>query len=150
MRGTVTLAENPPRTPELLSELTAVWLASVRATHTFLDEAQIQALLPAVGEALRGVETLVTARENGRSVGFLGIEGDRLEMLFLRPDHIGTGLGGRLLTKAIRDYPVRYVDVNEQNPRAAAVYRRYGFREYRRTALDGQGNPFPLLNMRLE
>ena len=44
----------PPqdRSPQWIAQLTAVWEASVRATHHFLDEAAIQAIAPEVPQAL--------------------------------------------------------------------------------------------------
>jgi putative acetyltransferase len=39
--------------------------------------------------------------------------------------------------------------VNEQNPQGVAFYRHMGFGQVGRSELDGQGNPFPLLHMRL-
>jgi putative acetyltransferase len=41
------------------------------------------------------------------------------------------------------------VDVNEQNPQGVGFYRHMGFEQVGRSELDGQGNPFPLLHMRL-
>ncbi|OAT53609.1 histone acetyltransferase [Providencia heimbachae ATCC 35613] len=41
------------------------------------------------------------------------------------------------------------IDVNEQNPQAVGFYQHMGFSQYRRSELDGQGNPFPVLHMRL-
>lgn len=44
---------------------------------------------------------------------------------------------------------VNRVDVNEQNPKALRFYERCGFTVYQRDEIDGQGNPFPILRMRL-
>ena len=38
--------------------------------------------------------------------------------------------------------------VNEQNPQAKGFYEHMGFHVYKRTELDEQGNPYPLLYMR--
>lgn len=38
--------------------------------------------------------------------------------------------------------------VNEQNPAAAGFYRHMGFAVYRRSELDEQGGPYPILYMR--
>lgn len=40
------------------------------------------------------------------------------------------------------------VAVNEQNPLARGFYEHMGFRPYKRTELDEQGNPYPLLYMK--
>lgn len=78
----------------------------------------------------------------------MGIEGERLEMLFLAPDARGTGLGRRLLEYGVAHYGVRELTVNEQNPQAVGFYRHMGFETYMRTETDEQGGPYPLLYMR--
>lgn len=39
--------------------------------------------------------------------------------------------------------------MNEQNPQARGFYEHMGFRVYKRTDHDEQGNPYPLLYMEL-
>ena len=134
----------------LLDALLAVWEASVRATHLFLTEREIQAIKTYVPQAIRGVSHLVIAENApGCPVGFLGAEGQRLEMLFLSPAERGHGLGRQLLEYGICRYGIREVTVNEQNPQAVGFYEHLGFRTYKRTDLDEEGNPYPLLYMKL-
>ena len=78
----------------------------------------------------------------------MGIEGERLEMLFLAPDARGAALGRRLLEYGVAHYGVRELTVNEQNPQAVGFYRHMGFETYMRTETDEQGGPYPLLYMR--
>lgn len=40
--------------------------------------------------------------------------------------------------------------MNEQNFIAKAFYERMGFKVFKRTDLDEQGNPYPLLYMKLD
>ena len=138
------------RSPQLLERLTSVWDTSVRATHPFLTEADIQEIATYVPNALRSVSNLAVIRNRGIPVGFLGVDGIRLEMMFLSPDAIGHGLGGKFLRWGIQRYGIREVCVNEQNPEALGFYVHLGFRSYKRTNLDEQGRPFPLLYLRLE
>lgn len=70
-------------------------------------------------------------------------------MLFVAPGCFGRGIGWELAELAIARYGVRYVDVNEQDPQAAGFYRHIGFEVFARTESDEQGNPFPILKMRL-
>ena len=99
--------------------------------------------------ALQGVESLVVVYNDNIPAGFMGIKERKIEMLFLSPSCIGHGLGRELLNMAIRTYDAIYVDVNEQNKKAEAFYLRSGFQTFRRDETDEQGNPFPVLRMRL-
>ena len=137
------------RTDALVAALTDIWEASVRATHTFLTEADIAALREYVPDALRAVPHLtVLLDEHDQPAGFCGVDGRRLEMLFLHPDAIGKGAGRLLVQHAFDEYQVNKVCVNEQNPPAAAFYRHMGFVLDHRTDLDEQGRPFPLLYLK--
>lgn len=143
------IIENPNRTDQLICELAAVWEASVKATHMFLNEKDIAALHSFVEAGMREIEKLVVAYVDHTAVGFMGISTGKVEMLFLKPDFIGKGIGKRLMTKAIHEYKVTAVDVNEQNPVAVEFYKHCGFEIIGRTEFDEQGNPFPILKMKL-
>ena len=92
------------RTPALLAQLTAVWEASVKATHTFLSAGKREQIKGYVPQALAQVPCLLAAwAAPDKPVGFLGIAGDSLEMLFLAPEARGKGLGKRLLRTAVED-----------------------------------------------
>ncbi|NWA61553.1 acetyltransferase [Pantoea sp. B9002] len=129
--------------------ITTVWEASVRATHHFLQDADIRALRPLVREQyLPMVELRVYRDEQQNIVGFLGVADNRLEMLFVAPQVFGLGIGKQLLRFAIEQLNVTELDVNEQNPQALGFYQHQGFVITGRSPLDGQGNPFPLLHLR--
>lgn len=138
------------RTDDLIHTLVGLWDASVRASHHFLTEEDILQLNPFVDEAIRGITTLIVSYQGSRPVAFLGIEGEKIEMLFVSPNCFGKGIGKQLVRTAIEHYHIRYVDVNEQNPQAEGFYRHLGFHTFERTETDGQGNPFPILRMKLE
>lgn len=136
------------RTAELVSKLVAVWERSVRATHAFLSETEISEIKSFVPQAIETVGSLVVAEKDDEPVGFMGVQDGRLEMLFLDPDVRGQGLGRRLLENGIVHLGVTELTVNEQNPQAVGFYEHLGFSTYRRTELDEQGRPYPLLYMR--
>jgi putative acetyltransferase len=132
------------------ARLVEVWEASVRATHHFLSEADIQFFKPLVQDGLLGLPTLAGVRDaEGRLVGFVGVTGEKMEALFVHPSFHGAGLGRRLAAHAIDVCGVAAVDVNEQNESAVAFYRHLGFEVEGRSERDSTGKPFPLLHMRL-
>ncbi|MDR0226210.1 MAG: acetyltransferase [Burkholderiaceae bacterium] len=136
--------------PGEFDQLAAIWEASVRASHGFLGEADIAALRPLVRhDYLPAVTLRVYADAADRPVGFLGVADGKVEMLFIAPDAQGQGVGGCLVRHAVEVLGCGCVDVNEQNPRAVRFYRYMGFVVRGRSALDGQGRPFPLLHMAL-
>lgn len=123
-----------------------VWLRSVRATHTFLTEGDIQELLPQVPGALAGLEVWVLT--DGEVIGFLGLDGAKLEALFLAPEHLPRGGGRRLVEHARRLKGPLTVDVNERNVEALRFYEALGFRVIGRSDVDAAGRPYPLLHLR--
>ena len=100
--------------------------------------------------AIENVEYLIIAeKEFGEPVAFMGIDSNRLVMLFLSPEVRGKGLGKQLLQYGIETYNIQELTVNEQNPQAVGFYEHMGFQTYKRTEYDEEGNPYPLLYMRL-
>ena len=79
----------------------------------------------------------------------MGIENKRLEMLFLAPGQRGQGIGRQLIQYGILNYNIQELTVNEQNPQAVDFYEHLGFRTYKRTDFDEEGNPYPLLYMKI-
>lgn len=144
----ITVREVTERKDKLIAELTALWEASVRATHTFLTPEGIAEIRGFVPQAFRAVAHLVVAERWGRVLGFAGGEGERLEMLFLLPEWRGEGLGRALLTFVAETYSVNELTVNEDNHEAVGFYEHMGFKTYKRTDTDEEGRPYPLLYMR--
>lgn len=139
------------RRATLINELLEVWEDSVKATHLFLSNKEIKNIKEYVPQAILGVSNLVIIEnENGTPIAFMGIEDKKLEMLFIKNSERGKGLGKQLLNYGIEHYNVNELAVNEQNPNAKEFYEHMGFKTYKRTELDEQGNPYSILYMRLE
>ena len=139
------------RTSQLLEILLDIWEDSVRATHLFLSDSEINQIKQYVPQALSEVEHLMVAKnQSDKMIGFMGIENGRLEMLFLCPTKRGKGIGKKLIQYGIRHYGIREVTVNEQNPQAVGFYEHLGFETYKTTDCDEEGNPYPLLYMKLK
>jgi len=126
-----------------------VWEASVRATHHFLSESDIQFFKPLVLQELFTLDHLDCVRDGeGSLVGFVGVSAHKMEALFVHPSFHRAGIGRRLARHAVVELGATAVDVNEQNVEAVAFYRRIGFEIEGRSELDSTGKPFPLLHMR--
>ena len=139
------------RNESLIEELLKVWEKSVRATHTFLSNAEILEIKKYVPEALNSIShLLIYTNEDGNPIAFMGIENNKLEMLFITPEYRGRGIGKRMLLHGIENYGVNNLAVNEDNPQAKGFYEHMGFRVYQRHELDDQGKAYPVLYMKLE
>lgn len=145
------IIEVSERTQSLINTLLEVWERSVRATHLFLPESEIlnikEKFLP---DALKNISNLVVAQDNDTPVAFMGIEEQKLEMLFVTPEKRGKGIGKKLIEYGIKNFSINELTVNEQNPQAKGFYEHLGFKVYKRSEIDEQGNPYPILYMRLK
>lgn len=134
------------------ARLLDVWLHSVRATHAFLREQDIQDLLPVVRDLVLGGEALelwVLEFVPGEPAAFMGLAGAALEALFVDPVHFRKGAGKLLLAHARALKGPLTVDVNEQNPQGLAFYLQNGFVRVGRSERDSAGRPFPILHLRV-
>ena len=128
--------------------LTTVWLASVRATHDFLTEEDLNFYhrkLPC--DYMPAVEIFAVKNDKGEWCAFIGLGEDAVEMLFVHPDQFGKGYGSRLLEYAVGDKGIRKVDVNEQNRQALQFYLKHGFSVVGRDDVDSEGKPYPVLHL---
>ena len=143
----ITEAKYRPET--LIQQLLSVWESSVKATHLFLSEREIADIKQYVPQALTEVQRLlIIETETHIPVGFLGVNNRHLEMLFVADEERGKGYGKKLLSYGIENYSINDLAVNEQNPLAKGFYEHLGFKTYKRTNHDEQGNPYPLLYMK--
>ncbi len=134
----------------LIEQLLGVWESSVKATHLFLSESEIESIKKYVPQALNEIPYLVIIENESQvPIGFMGIVEQHLEMLFISHEERGNGLGKELLKYGIEKYSINDLAVNEQNPLAKGFYEHMGFEVYKRTENDEQGNPYPILYMRL-
>lgn len=134
--------------PQEYSVLVSIWRSAVDATHDFLAEQDRDAIEAQLAESYFPQVTLVVAEHEGRPAGFAGVAQQSLEMLFVDADLRGRGIGSALLAHVARAFGMNAVDVNEQNPSATAFYLSHGFTVAGRSAVDGDGRPYPLLHLR--
>ncbi|MCI1904134.1 MAG: GNAT family N-acetyltransferase [Enterococcaceae bacterium] len=145
------IIEVKDRNTALIEQLLAVWERSVKATHLFLSKSEVEDIKKYVPQALKEIPHLIVLEnENQLPAGFMGIAEQHLEMLFISPEETGKGLGKEMLKYGIEKYSINDVAVNEQNRPAKGFYEHMGFEIYKRTEQDEQGNPYPLLYMKLD
>ena len=113
-----------------------------------MSESEIDRIKGYVPQALRQVQHLIVAAEDGVPVAFAGVDGRKLEMLFVAAQSRGRGIGAKLLRYAIEKHAVSELVVNEQNPSAIGFYEHMGFAVCGRSDVDEQGEPYPILYMK--
>ena len=131
-------------------DLLLLWEASVRSTHHFLTEENIQFYKQLIPQYFSAVELYIIRNNQGSIAAFMGLSDELIEMLFVHPEEQGKGLGKQLLRFAIQKKQIRKVDVNEQNEHAFLFYQYMGFRVFARDETDSAGNPFPILHLKLK
>lgn len=147
----MSIFEVKERTLLIINKLLEVWEDSVKSTHLFLSNEEIENIKKYVPQALNKVSHLIIAEnENCTPIAFMGIEDKRLEMLFIKNDERGKGLGKKLLKYGIENYGINELVVNEQNIDAKGFYEHMEFEVYKRSKLDEQGSPYPILYMKLK
>lgn len=130
------------------SDLVDIWERSVRSSHDFLSEADIAEIRDKLAaEYLPNVD-LSCIEASGKIVGFIGVAGAKIEMLFIDSVFQGQGYGSMLMDYAI-NHGAMSVDVNEQNPAALEFYISKGFHITGRDDTDDAGRPFPILHLSL-
>lgn len=144
------IIKNPKRSSDILEKLIYIWEEAVRSTHHFLTNDDIINLKPLVVLELKQIENLLVYFEDKSPAGFIGIQNEKIEMLFVSPKYHKKGIGKSLMFTALNEYGVKYVDVNENNLVAKEFYSYIGFEVFERSELDEQGNPFPILKMKLK
>lgn len=130
------------------AEILDVWEASVRATHHFITEADIQYYKTHIPAGLAHIHLACIRNAEGRMVAIIGIDKRFIEMLFVRPEERGKGFGKQLIQYAIQAHKVHKVDVNEQNEQALQFYRRMGFAVIGREAFEEE-HFYPVYHLQL-
>ena len=135
-------------TPDDVPRALQIWRDAVDATHGFLTpkhRAEIDVMV--AEQFLPNAELWLATDENDRPVGFLVMDGDMIDALFVDPAVHGQGYGTRLLDKALQLSPNATVDASEQATNALPFYLARGFRVVGRSETDPQGRPYPLIHL---
>ena len=126
----------------------AIWRAAVDATHGFLtpqDRADIDGMVQGF---LAAAPLWLVDRPDGVAAGFLIMDGDLIDALFVDPAVHGRGIGTALVGHALSLAPNALVDASEQASNAAPFYEARGFVRTGRSETDPQGRPYPVIHFR--
>ncbi|MDE7216994.1 MAG: GNAT family N-acetyltransferase, partial [Helicobacter sp.] len=135
----------------MLPHVVKLWEGSVRSSHHFLNEQDILSIQREVKKALKSTQHVIVARQKKTFLGFIGIEKNRIEMLFVSPLIFRQGIGRALIEEALNRFLNHYqtirVDCNEQNPQALGFYRHLGFEVVGKSPTDSAGRDFPIVHL---
>lgn len=109
-----------------LERAAEIWLAANLQAHGFIPRAYWEEQLETVRDLLPHAELYVW-QDGGAIQGFIGLNGDHVEGLFVRPQRQGRGIGKALLDRARDAHGRLTLNVYRKNERAAAFYAREGF-----------------------
>ncbi|MDR2932606.1 MAG: GNAT family N-acetyltransferase [Oscillospiraceae bacterium] len=138
------------RDEQAINRLLDIWESAVVKTHTFLSESDIIAIKPDAKSGLIAIESLYCFHDDTDIArGFIGVENEKIEMLFIDAGARGQGIGKQLLKFALANLGAKNVDVNEQNEQGVGFYKHMGFIQTSRSEHDEQGRPFPILHLEL-
>ena len=135
-------------TPEDVPRALEIWRAAVDATHGFLtsqDREEIDAMV--ADRFLPNAELWLATDERDFGIGFLVMDGPTIDALFVDPAFHGQGFGTALLDHALVLEPEATVEASEQATNALPFYLSRGFRVIGRSETDGQGRPYPLIQL---
>lgn len=133
--------------PKYFSELLQLWEMSIRSTHQFLLERDIEFYRVLVLHYLPTVELYIIRNKQEKVIAFMGLSDELIEMLFVHPDEQGKGVGKQLICFAIHEKQIQKIDVNEQNTAALHCYQHLGFQVIGRDEVDYSGKPYPVLHL---
>ena len=135
-------------TPDDVPRALEIWRDAVDATHAFLTpqhRAEIDVMV--AEQFLPNADLWLVDDQDGRPMGFLVMDGEMIDALFVDPAAHGKGYGTRLLGKALQLSPNATVDASEQATNALPFYLSRGFRVVGRSKTDPQGRPYPLIHL---
>ena len=127
-----------------------IWRDAVDATHQFLSPEHRADIDAIVIEWLPTADLWLVDDENGRPVGFLAMDRNLIDALFVDPEVHGRGYGTALLNQALKLAPDAVVDASEQATNALPFYEARGFVRTGRSETDPGGRPYPLIHLKYE
>ena len=117
-----------------INSVAEIWLDTNRKAHAFIPASYWESNFALVKEMLPLAEVYVYENDKGIQ-GFLGLNGEYIEGIFVSEGAQSRGIGKCLLDCAKDRTPALRLNVYQKNVRAIHFYRREGF-QIRRSGLD--------------
>ena len=112
-------------------EVLELWEYSVRQTHDFLTEEDLEYFnKPNLINFLPSF-TIKAAYLDQEIIGFIATSISSIELLFIHPSFTRQGIGRRLCEEALKDTAIKNVEVNPQNTNALQFYNQLGFHDFK-------------------
>ena len=108
------------------SQLIEIWEKSVTYTHDYVSKEDYDAIRAKLPQYFEKVDVYVY-RKAGKIVAFMGVSGNKMEMLFCHPDYFRQGIGTAMVHYAIQFLHIKYIDVHVLNQQALDFYKNLGF-----------------------
>lgn len=126
-----------------LKRLSTIWFEASLKAHPFIGEERLIEQRKLIEEVyLPKAETSVAFLE-GKAVGFISLLDCFIGGIFIAPEWQGHGVGRTLIADALARKGELSLEVYTDNEQAVRFYRRLGFQEVSRRAVDDFGFPFP-------
>jgi putative acetyltransferase len=124
-----------PNRPDEGLRIVSIWRAAVTATHEFLTPEDRKEIDLEAEAYLLSAALWVAVDPQDQPVAFMGLGVERLEALFVHPEHRGKGIGRTLVSFAATLHPILETEINARNEQALGFYQRlWGHRH-----MDGPG-----------
>lgn len=110
------------------NQIMEIWLQTNIQAHRFIPEAYWRGHYDLVGELLPKAELYVYENSSSKQIeGFIGLDGQQIEGIFVTADSQSQGIGKQLLDFVKQSRPALTLQVYQKNKRAIRFYRREQF-----------------------
>lgn len=109
-----------------LNRISNIWLTSNIEAHDFIPRSYWEKNYPMVLQQLAEAD-IITAYDNDKIVGFMGLDKNYIEGIFVESNHLHQGFGKSLIEHAKTTHSVLNLSVYGKNQSAIEFYLAQGF-----------------------
>lgn len=134
-----------PSTTADNNDILSLWYNTVKATHHFLSKQDFDLIYQELSSFIPQSSVTLAIDQQNQVVGFMILDKNHIEALFINHTLRKQGIGKRLINEALSKFSCVTTTVNEQNKPALLFYKHLGFKQTHRKEYDQQNKPYPLL-----